>query len=317
MTKAVDNRQVAAYNNPSAALSYDISDLVVYNEQVRLSYQYVNSDGVVLNPVGIPLAQADWEIVESDLLLTPSGAQSVYDNRLPSAETVRVTVDSTIRPAPVAQNTLPNLNAEQLQEELTKRDLQDAYVLESGSVEPGTIHGDNIVDGSIRGSKLASNSVGSTAIADGAITRPKLADGAVDASKVAPGVLYRPGVADPTNMSTLDLTEERDGSENTGDFVFLTGSNTAKKLTAVALSQDRGFVPVTGQLGRYAMGLVRRQDGTDVKIAAVDGAIVSGLSLIAGQAYSLTDAGALKVWAAGEFQVGVALDTSRLMLKRG
>ena len=305
------------FASATAAASFDVSDMVIYKERLRLYYQYVDASGIALNPEPIDIPDSDWELVEDDVLLSIEGQNLIYDNRLQSATQIRLTFDSSLRPDPVRGDAVPNLTADALQEELTKRDLQDAYILRSGSVDPGTVHGDNIVDGSIRGSKLATNSLSSDALAQGSVTTAKLADGSVTATKVSRGLLYTPGVSDPNNLSTLDLTEQADGSV-VGDWVFITNNNRAKKLTRQNYLDDTGTPVPENQLGRYAVGLVRTVVGADVRIATVDGAIVTGLSgLSTGQAYSLADDGSLQAWEQGHYQVGVALSSTRLMIRRG
>ena len=313
--KTVDSKLtvIKALTTP---LAIPIGEMVVYKEQIKLSYEYRDANGEALG-LSAQLNISEYEVSEDIVHITVAGLTEMADNAPTSTDTIRIHLDSTIRPTASRVNMIPNLTAEELQEELTKRDLQDEYVLRTGSVDPGTVHGDNLADGSVRGSKLATNSIASAQLADGAVTAPKIADGAVTAAKLAPGSLYTPAVSDPVNLSTLDVTKERDGNEVAGDWVFINRAGNAEKLTASAYHTDHGIVTVSGQLGKYAIGLVRRIDGADAKIAVLDGAIVGSLApMTVGRPYALNENGGLVEWSTGMAQVGVAISTTELMLKR-
>ena len=135
MTNIIETRQVSVFDNPLDALSFDVSRLAVYKEQVRVTYQYLDAGGTVLNPVPGTVAAGQQEIVDGTLLLSAVGAAQVYDNAPNAAVQVRLTFDSSLAPQPTEADLNASLSAEELQQELLKRDLQDEYVLQEGRAD--------------------------------------------------------------------------------------------------------------------------------------------------------------------------------------
>ena len=308
MTRIEELRRLASFDRPMDALSFDISKMALYKEQVKVSYQYIDAGGNTLNQAPVAVDNAQWEIVEDTLLLSVAAAQEAYDNALSGAVQVRVILDSTLAPTPTRDNLNPSLDAEALREELLKRDLQDTYVLEQGSAADGSIHGDNLVDGSVRLSKLATNSLPSAALQDESVTTAKIADGAVTTGKMAAGLLYAPALHDPAELSSLDIThEEDDSSVGLPYFGYISDLNVFRKASHDNLGRNGA---------EAAIGIARSRVGADVKIAVVDGAIVDGFSgLQAGRAYTLDNNGNPVLGSTN--RVGVAVSATKLMLKGG
>ena len=307
MVRKSDTRALTEYQDRTEELGVDITDMVIYKERLNVSYQYLDAQGAALNqaPVNVPINH--FELFEGQMLLTLAGSASIYDNRVTGAVSVRLLLNSELAPQPTNTPVDAALNSEELQEELTKRDLQDSYTLSQGSAADGSIHGDNLVDGSVRLSKLATNSLGSDALQDGAVTAPKIAAGAVTADKLAAGLLYTPGVSDPVQLSALDVTfEEDDSSVSLPYYGYVSELNVFRKASHDNVGRNGAGVTI---------GIARSRVGADVRVAVVDGAIVDGFSgLTAGRTYTLNNDG--DPAQGSENRVGVAVSNTQMMLKR-
>ena len=154
MTKVTETRRLNVFNAPMDSLAFDVSNLVVYNEQVRMSYSYLDAQNNVLDPVPGVIPSARLDVSEDTLLLSPEGAAQIFDNAPNATATVKITINSALAPQPTETPPDPRLTAVQLQQELLKRDLQDTYVLEQGR-ENDQINTSALVNGTVTVDKLA------------------------------------------------------------------------------------------------------------------------------------------------------------------